>query len=195
MASHPGPDAIGKLMADFRTGDSRAGGQLVELLYPELKRIAAGQMGREWSEHSWQPTLLVNELYLEVLKIKGLPPRNGDPESNKAAFLALGGQVMKRLLIHHARPLSKRARQVPLGEDLPLDVETGILELEDLLSRLAKVKTGDPHRSGVQSVPRFHSGGNRGAAWLRHGNGESLLAVRAAVAAQGIGRLITREVG
>jgi RNA polymerase sigma factor (TIGR02999 family) len=140
-------------MADFRSGDSRAGGQLVELLYPELKRIAAGQMRREWNEHSWQPTLLVNELYLEVLKIKGLPPRSGDPENDKAAFLALANQVMKRLLIHHARPLSKKARQVPLEEDLPLDAGTGILEVEDLLSRLAEVK---PEIRTVAELKVFH---------------------------------------
>jgi RNA polymerase sigma factor (TIGR02999 family) len=127
-------------MADFRAGDSRAAGQLIELLYPELKRMAESQMRLEWREHSWQPTLLVNELYLEVLKIRGLPPRATEPDCDKAAFLALAARVMKRLLIHHARPLSSRARKIPIDEALPFDADTSILEVESLLSRLAEVK-------------------------------------------------------
>jgi len=140
MVLHTAPEAIAKLMTEFRAGDSRAAGQLIELLYPELKRMAESQMRQECKEHSWQPTLLVNELYLEVLKIKGLPPRQRESENDKAAFLALAGQMMKRLLIHHARPLSSRTRKVALDEELPFEADTSILEVEDLLARLAEVK-------------------------------------------------------
>src|SRR5262245_20235105 len=139
MLSHT-PEAVSKLMAEFRAGDSTAAGQLIELLYPELKRMAEGQMRQEWNEHSWQPTLLVNELYLEVIKIKGLSPREPEPERDKAAFLALAAKVMKRLLIHHARPLAKQACRIPIDEELPLDTDSSVVEVENLLSGLAKVK-------------------------------------------------------
>jgi RNA polymerase sigma factor (TIGR02999 family) len=140
MALDSPGDTISTLMAAFRAGDPGAAGQLIELLYPEIKRIAARQMRQEWGEHSWQPTLLVNELYLEVQKIKGLPARISEQDDGKAAFLALAGLVMKRLLIHHARPLSKKAIKIPLDEELPQNAENGMLEVDGLLSRLAAVK-------------------------------------------------------
>ncbi len=133
-------DAIAKLMGEFRAGDSQAAAQLIELLYPELKRMAESQMRQEWREHSWQPTLLVNELYLEVMKIRGLPSQSEGPENAKAAFLALAAKVMKRLLIHHARPLSRKATKVPIDEARLTDSDTGILEVESLLSRIGEVK-------------------------------------------------------
>src|SRR5499427_1474599 len=89
------------LMAAFRAGDTRAGGQLIELFYPELKRLAAGHLRGERKEHSWQPTLLVNELYLELIKIKALEPPDRDRYNEKAVFFGLAGQIMRRLLIHH----------------------------------------------------------------------------------------------
>src|SRR5262249_3997071 len=108
-----GPDTVSHLMADFRKGDRAAADRLVELLYPELRRLAAAKMKGERSEHTWQPTLLVNELYLALVKIKALKggsDLSGDQE--KAAFLGLAGHVMKRLLIEHARPLYRRSEKI-----------------------------------------------------------------------------------
>ena len=76
----------------------------MEVLYPELRKLAAAKMRGERNEHTWQPTLLVNELYLAMVKIKAMGDR-GSAYQEKAAFLGLAGQVMKRLLIDHARPL------------------------------------------------------------------------------------------
>jgi hypothetical protein len=58
-------ETITELMTQFRHGDQQAAAKLTEVLYPELRRIAAASMRRERIEHSWQPTLLVNELYLK----------------------------------------------------------------------------------------------------------------------------------
>jgi RNA polymerase sigma factor (TIGR02999 family) len=140
-------------MAAFRAGDSQAAGQLIEILYPELKRMAARHIRQEWKGHSWQPTLLVNELYLEILKFKGLPPRDREPDNDKAAFLGLAGQVMKRLLIHHARPLSSKARKVPVPDELPFEADRTILEVEDLLTRLGQVR---PEMRSVVELKVFH---------------------------------------
>lgn len=140
MLLKSGPDEITGLMAAFRAGDQGAGGQLMELFYPELKRLAAGQLRRERREHSWQPTLLVNELYLELIKIKALPSQEWHHDNEKAAFFALAGQIMKRLLIHHSRPISSKARKIPLWDAVKTDGESSLLEVEDLLSRLAAIK-------------------------------------------------------
>jgi RNA polymerase sigma factor (TIGR02999 family) len=132
--------SIASLMAAFRDGDSGAGAQLMELFYPELKRLAAGQLQGERQGHSLQPTLLVNEVYLQLIKIKSLRQTDVERANDKAAFLALAGQIMKRLLIHHARPLSHKAQKVPVLEDLRLEADNSLVEVEDLLSRLESIK-------------------------------------------------------
>ncbi|HEY2016657.1 MAG TPA: ECF-type sigma factor [Bryobacteraceae bacterium] len=129
-------------MSDFRRGDREAANRLVELFYPELRKLAAAKMRGERSEHTWQPTLLVNELYLALVKIKALSGgRDMKGEEEKAAFLGLAGHVMKRLLIEHARPLYRRAEKIEFREAADL-VPPGVESLhfvEEVLLRLAAI--------------------------------------------------------
>jgi len=128
-------------MADLRSGDRDAADRLTELFYPELRRMAAARMQRERPDHTWQPTILVNELYMELARVSGLPPGSGDAESERAAFLGLAGFMMKRLLIHHARPLYRRADKTGISEGLedPGSGAASLREIEDLLDRLGRV--------------------------------------------------------
>jgi RNA polymerase sigma factor (TIGR02999 family) len=126
-------------MTAFRNGDHEAGAKLIELFYPELKRLAARHLLRERQGHSWQPTLLVNELYLELTKIKALRPSENGYDDDKAAFFALAGQLMRWLLIHHARPLSKKAVKVALWDDLRAAPEQDLSEIEGLLEQLEAI--------------------------------------------------------
>jgi hypothetical protein len=87
-----------------------------------------------------QPTLLVNELYLQLIKIKTLRPADVERADDKAAFFALAGQIMKRLLIHHARRLSHKAQKVPVLEDLRFEADDSLVEVEELLSRLESIE-------------------------------------------------------
>ena len=107
--------SVARLMASFRNGDQAAAGQLVELFYPELRRIAAARMRAERPDHTLQPTAVVHQLYLELVKIKALRPSGteGAPDE-KSAFLGLAAYLIKQLLIHHARPLSKRTEKAEL---------------------------------------------------------------------------------
>jgi RNA polymerase sigma factor (TIGR02999 family) len=156
MESHSGSDMVARLMTSFRQGDRAAAGKLVELFYPELRRLAAARMRGERMGHSWQPTLLVNELYLELIKIKGLKAPGSGSEAEKAAFFGLAAHLMKRLLAHHARPLYRRVEKVPVQEDTP-DLETPgaqtLSELEDLLSRLGSI---NPRLRTVAEMKVFH---------------------------------------
>lgn len=131
---------VGPLMAAFRQGDSTAGAKLIEIFYPELKRMAATKLRGERQGHSWQPTLLVNELYLQLVKIKALLPDDQDRPNDRAAFLALSGQIMKRLLIHHARPLSAKAEKIPIWDEVSCVDDGALAEMESLLSRLDAMK-------------------------------------------------------
>jgi RNA polymerase sigma factor (TIGR02999 family) len=135
------PDTVARLMESFRNGDHEAVGQLVELFYPELRRIAAARMRAERVDHTLQPTAVVHQLYLELVKVKALRPANSDGAEDKAAFLGLAAFLMKRLLIHHARPLSRRAEKAELP-DLPAmrsATEHSVLEIDDVLNQLAAI--------------------------------------------------------
>src|SRR4029450_11999177 len=113
-------DTVGSWMAGLRQGNKAAAGKLVEAFFPELRRMAAARIRRDRSGHTWQPTVLVNELYLELVKIKALSPRSEDGLPERAAFFGLAGYLVKRLLIRHARPLSSRVQKVGLENfDLP----------------------------------------------------------------------------
>jgi RNA polymerase sigma factor (TIGR02999 family) len=153
MQNAPALDTVAGLMAEFRKGDKAAANRLVELLYPELRKLAAAKMKGERSEHTWQPTLLVNELYLALVKIRALGNR-GSADQEKAAFLGLAGHVMKHLLIDHARPLHRRAEKIQL-RDMPDHTPPGIENMqfvEEVLSRLGAI---DPKLRSVTEMRVF----------------------------------------
>ena len=135
-------DLVTRLMARFRNGDHEAAGRLVELFYPELRRIAAARMRAERPDHTLQPTAVVHQLYLELVKIKALRPAGSDgTPDEKAAFLALAAYLMKQLLIHHARPLAKSVAKTELP-DMPgpqSASEHSLIEIDDALDRLAAI--------------------------------------------------------
>lgn len=112
----------------------------MEIFYPELKRMAAAKLRGERAGHSWQPTLLVNEFYLQLIKIKALEPSDVERPDDRAAFLGLAGQIMKRLLIHHSRPLAAKAQKVPVWDDVKVERTSDLLEVESILARLEAIK-------------------------------------------------------
>jgi len=128
-------------MASFRSGNHEAAGRLVELFYPELRRIAAARMRAERRDHTLQPTAVVHQLYLELVKVKALRPASAGGADEKAAFLGLAAYLMKQLLIHHARPLSRRAEKTELPElsDPHSPTRHSLVELDDVLNRLAAI--------------------------------------------------------
>jgi len=134
-------ETVARLMASFRSGDHEAAGRLVELFYPELRRIAAARMRAERPDHTLQPTAVVHQLYLELVKVKALRPAGSGGADEKAAFLGLAAYLMRQLLIHHARPLSKRAEKAELP-DLSgphTHTEHSLVEIDDVLNRLGAI--------------------------------------------------------
>ena len=87
-----------------------------------------------------QPTLLVNELYLQLIKIKALHPPDRENNHEKAAFFTLAGQIMKRLLIYHSRRISSKAQKIPLWDEARIEEDSSLVEVEELLSRLEDIK-------------------------------------------------------
>lgn len=140
-------------MAEFRGGSPEAAGKLVELFYPELRRLASARMLGERSNHTWQPTVLVNELYLELTRIKSLPAGSVTADERNA-FFGLAAFLMRRLLVHHARPLPKRVTKVEISEAAGAAItgEQSLREVEDLLTRLGAI---DPTLRAVVEMKAF----------------------------------------
>ncbi len=141
VSSPKTPAPSDRLMAEFRAGNPEAAGKLVELFYPELRRLASSRLQGERLNHTWQPTVLVHELYLELTRVKALPSDPTRTEDERNAFLGLAAFLMKRLLVHHSRPLAKRVTSTEITEALGLGVNgaQNLQEIEDLLSRLGAI--------------------------------------------------------
>jgi RNA polymerase sigma factor (TIGR02999 family) len=127
-------------MQCFRQGDQKAAQELVELFYPELRRLALAHMKREQGDHSWQATVLVNELYLKLIRIKALPPMESEG-GERAAFFGLAAHLMKRLLIEHARPLYRNVEKVTIDDDLISEAagRDTLAGIDTMLSRLCTI--------------------------------------------------------
>lgn len=139
------PEMVARRMAEFRSGSREAAEELIELFYPELRRLAAAQMIRERPGHTWQPTALVNELYLELIKIKALEGSGVRAREEKQAFFALAAHLMKRLLILHSRPLYRRVEQVKVDEsEFPAGTAPDVNALQDVEAALSGLGAIDP---------------------------------------------------
>jgi RNA polymerase sigma factor (TIGR02999 family) len=97
MSAHPSEGEITKQLGALRRGDRRAESILAELLYDDLHARARQYMRRERPDHTLQPTALVNEAFVKLL-------RNAAIEwQDRAHFLAVASVVMRRILVDHAR--------------------------------------------------------------------------------------------
>ena len=95
---------VPELLARLRAGDESALGDLVQVLYDELHRIAAGKLRAERGGHTLQTTALVNEVYLKLI---------GDHQrhySDRGHFLSVAARVMRQVLVDHARARSTKKR-------------------------------------------------------------------------------------
>jgi RNA polymerase sigma-70 factor (ECF subfamily) len=148
------PDQTKQLMAEFRRGNPEAAGQLVDFFYPELRRLASSRMLGERTNHTWQPTVLVHEMYLELTRIKALPADPAVNQDERNAFFALAAFLMRRLLTHYARPLPKRITKAEISEALEQEAspEESLAEIEALLSRLEAI---DPKLRTVVEMKVF----------------------------------------
>lgn len=90
-------EGITQLLRKWSEGDQKALDQLMPLVYDELHRIAKSYLRRERREHTLQPTALVNELFLKFFD------QNSMSWQNRAQFFGVAAQIMRRILVDHAR--------------------------------------------------------------------------------------------
>ncbi len=139
-------------LSAWREGDSAAKDRLVEVLYPELRRLAGQAFRRERGDHTLQPTALVNEAWL---RLSG----SANPEgANRVHLLTVAARLMREILIDHARrrAASKRdgGQRVDLdGLDLADEAQNvDLIGLDVALTRLAQV---DPVKARIVELRYF----------------------------------------
>ncbi|HEV2200137.1 MAG TPA: sigma-70 family RNA polymerase sigma factor [Bryobacteraceae bacterium] len=131
---------ISELVAAWGNGDEQALGRLMPLVYPELRRIARQHLGRRNAGHTLESAALANEAYLKLVRAGSIRCEN------RVHFLALCSQIIRRILVDHARGrgYAKRgghAERVPLDDTLLGAQTRGIelLALDRALERLSKI--------------------------------------------------------
>ena len=147
------PHEITQLLAEWSEGNQAALDQLYPLVYNELRRLAHGYLRRERKGHTLQTTALINEAYLRLVDQKHVH------WANRSHFFGISAQIMRRILIDHARryDYAKRgggAQRISLDEAAVVAKERGraLLMLDEALNSLAKI---DPRRSQVVELRYF----------------------------------------
>jgi len=129
---------ITRLLVAWSGGDRSALDRLTALLYDEMRQLAARCMRAEQAGHTLQPTALVHEAYERLVGVDL-------PWHNRAHFLGVAAQVMRRILVDHARARGAQKRggdlnRIPLDEDIeagPANDEM-VLGLDQALLKLEK---------------------------------------------------------
>jgi RNA polymerase sigma-70 factor, ECF subfamily len=151
----PDCENVTVLLRQLTNGNEQAASRLIPLVYDELRRLADCYMRRERSGHTLQATALVHEAYLKLVE-----QRSANWQS-RAHFMGIAAQLMRRILIDHARGhlRDKRGageRPVPLDENLVFAPEQSLelIKLDRALEQLAKI---DPRQGKIVEL-RFFGG-------------------------------------
>ena len=148
------PEGITQLLVDWGQGDQAALEKLMPLVYSELRRLASNYLRRERAEHTLQPTALVNEAYLKLVD-----QRNAKWQ-NRAHFFGISAQLMRRILVDHARQhravkrggSGQQRLSITSVEKLAKQPEVDLLALNEALDELAKM---DPQQSRIVELKFF----------------------------------------
>ena len=156
-ASQPGEPAaedVSTLLRAWSDGDQSALERLTPVVYDELHRLARRYMKGERSGHSLQTTALVNEAYMRLVDYERMQWQN------RAHFFAVSAQLMRRILVEHARRHNLKrgggVRHVSLDEAAMVDgdPDADLVALDDAMNGLARI---DPRKVQVVEM-RFFGG-------------------------------------
>ena len=144
---------ITKLLIGYGKGDHSALDEMLPLVYEELKRLAGHYLRMERPDHTLQTTALVHEAYMRLVNQENVDWKN------RAQFLGIAAEMMRRILVNHARDraVAKRgggAKRVSLSlvVDAGEQVDVDLVVLDDALKKLAEL---DPRKSRVVEMKFF----------------------------------------
>jgi RNA polymerase sigma factor (TIGR02999 family) len=150
----PPSQPVSVLLGQWRAGDQQALQVLIPLVYEELRRIARRHLRQERPDHTLQSTALVHEAYLRLMK------QSPAEVENRAHFLGVASQLMRQILVDHAR----RHRAAKRGGGLKLELQDAmvaqternvdLIALDYALNQLARL---DPQQCRIVEM-RFFGG-------------------------------------
>jgi len=148
---------ITRLLQQWQGGNREALDRLIPLVYDELRVIASRHLAREWRDRALRTTALVNEAYLKLVD-----QRQSDWQ-NRAQFFAVAAQLMRRILVDHARRELRDKRgggEVAVALDDRIATPQPSVDTIDVLAldtALAKLAALDPEQSRLVEL-RFFGG-------------------------------------
>jgi RNA polymerase sigma factor (TIGR02999 family) len=150
------PQGVTELLFNWSEGDPGALEKLMPIVYEELRRLARNYLRRERPDHTLQPTALVNEAYLRLVD------QRLAKWQNRAQFVGIAAQLMRRILVDHARRhhATKRGgtdrQRLSLMDNAHIDgkPDADLLAVHDALNELAAI---DPQQSRIVEL-RFFGG-------------------------------------
>jgi RNA polymerase sigma factor (TIGR02999 family) len=156
MPEAPPPEDVTRLLVEWQGGNQQALDSLIPLVYQELRAIAGRYLSRESSGHTLQSTALVHEAYFRLIGQRRVRWQN------RAHFFGIAAQMMRRILIDHARHQARDKRGGPtptlsLDEALATpgtETDVDLLALDEALTSLARI---DPRGAKIIEL-RFFSG-------------------------------------
>jgi RNA polymerase sigma factor (TIGR02999 family) len=153
MSEAQSPPGVTQLLIDVGKGSERAVDELLPLVYGELRRLAAAYMSRERAGHTLQPTALVNETYLKLIDQRQVDWKN------RAHFFGLAAEIMRRILVNHARDRRAEKRgggaqkvSLSVAVDARANQDLDVLALDEAMERLAEI---DPRKSRIVELKFF----------------------------------------
>lgn len=148
------PDGITQLLVRWGSGDQTALDKLMPLVHSELRRLAGNYLRRERQEHTLQPTALVNEAYLRLVD------QRSAKWQNRAHFYGIAAQLMRRILVDHARAKHAEKRggsdqqrlSITSAKGLSTKPDMDVLALHEALEELATI---DPQQERIVELKFF----------------------------------------
>lgn len=144
---------VSSLLRAWGRGDVEARDALLPLVYRELRRQAAAYLRRERPDHTLQPTALVNEAYLRLIGQERVPWQN------RAHFFGIAAQMMRRILVDHARR-HRAAKRPGAGLQVVWDDRIGVVEPREcellaLDAALSELTARDPRQGQIVELRYF----------------------------------------
>jgi RNA polymerase sigma factor (TIGR02999 family) len=151
---HTSPPEITQLLGDWSKGDKSALDKLLPLVHTELRRLAQRQMSGERPDHTLQATALVNEAYLK------LADQSSAAWQDRAHFFAVCAQVMRHILIDHARSHAREKRGGPDAIRVSLEGATVMAaeragDFVALDEALRELEAFDPQKARIVELRYF----------------------------------------
>lgn len=146
--------AITKLLNRWREGDPAALDAVIEYVYSDLRRRATAYLKRERQDHTLQPTGLVHEAFIKLVEKREIEWQD------RNHFIAVGAQVMRRILVDHARGRNREKRggkfeDIPLDEALPPASSRSSIDLIALDEALNKLAVFDERQAKIVELKYF----------------------------------------